>query len=898
MKRLPTLSSSLCYDRVIAGSVARWFLGGVITVAFGSLDSLGAENSTATHFNKDIKPILAQYCSDCHADGEKKGGVSFDEFKSDTELVTNHDLWSKVVKNTRARLMPPGNKARPTPEEQKRLETWIKYEAFGLDPKNPDPGRVTVRRLNRNEYRNTIRDLMGIKFNTDVEFPPDDTGYGFDNIGDVLTLSPMLLEKYLTAAKAIVTEAVPVVPKVAPEKILLGNRFSRITTNSAPDARSLTNKDTFLALSYYQPAAATGVFPVELDGSYRLTLELMAKGAFAFDPGRCKVVFKIDDQEELTKEFGWYDGKTFRFDFDKKWPKGDHHLSVELQPLIPAEKRINSLDIRIISVTAHGPLEQQHWVRPKNYERFFTRDAPQNPSQRRIYASEVLEKFAKKAFRRPVDDAEVKRLVKLAEDVYTQPGKTFEAGIAHAMVAVVASPHFLFRLEENEKGSSVKAAFASVNEYALASRLSYFLWSTMPDETLMQLAGRGALRKNLPAQVKRMLSDPRSEQLIRNFTGQWLETRDVDSITINAGAVFARDNGTEKQMRDQQAAFRNQFGRPNTQTNQLASTNALAQLNGLTQTNGVVRTNGVGRGNSPRPQFNFGRGRGAAPPVQLDRDLRDAMQSETELFVASVVREDRSVTELIESDYTFLNEKLAKVYGITNVTGSEMRRVTLPADSPRGGILTHGSVLVVTSNPDRTSPVKRGLFVLDNILGTPPPPPPANIPALEAAEEAFKDHEPTLRETLQLHREKPLCASCHNRLDPIGLAFENFNALGMWREKERNQSIESQGRLVSGESFDSIRELKHILATRHRLDFYRCLTEKMLTYAVGRGIEYYDIEAVDQIVQRLDQENGRFSALLLGVVNSAPFQKQRNQANETSRPQSGGREVTQNQTQP
>ena len=266
--------------------------------------------------------------------------------------------------------------------------------------------------------------------------------------------------------------------------------------------------------------------------------------------------------------------------------------------------------------------------------------------------------------------------------------------------------------------------------------------------------------------------------------------------------------------------------------------------------------------------------------MELDRELRLAMRRETELFFGSILHEDRPVTDLIESDFTFLNERLAKLYGLTNlnITGSNLQRVQLPPDSPRGGVLTQGSALLVTSNPDRTSPVKRGLFILDNILGTPAPPPPPNVPALEAVDKDFKDHEPTLREALAVHREKPLCASCHNRMDPLGLAFENFNAMGMWREKERNQSIETGGQLITGESFHNVRELKHLLANEHRRDFYRCLTEKLLTYAVGRGPEFYDIETTDRIVNRLEYENGRFSVLMLGIVESAPFQKMRIQS--------------------
>jgi hypothetical protein len=440
----------------------------------------------------------------------------------------------------------------------------------------------------------------------------------------------------------------------------------------------------------------------------------------------------------------------------------------------------------------------------------------------------------------------VERLARLAESIYIQPGKTFEAGVAHAIVAVLASPRFLFRLEEEQSGdnslSASSAKFPTIDEYSLASRLSYFLWSTMPDQELFDLAARGELRKNLASQVKRMLDDDRSEKLFQNFPGQWLQTRDVEGISVNARVILARDGGQEREMREEEKEFRARLA--------------------------------AADGTRKRPAFNR---RFNKPRVELDRDLRDAMRRETEMFFASIVREDRPITELIESDYTFLNEKLAKLYDLTelNVTGREMQRVKLPPDSPRGGVLTHGSTLVVTSNPDRTSPVKRGLFILENFLGTPTPPPPPNVPALEAVDSDFKDHEPTLREALQVHREKPLCTSCHARMDPIGLAFENFNAMGMWRDKERNQTIDTAGKLITGESFATVRELKRILAHNHRLDFYRCLTDKLLTYAIGRGTEYYDVETIDQIVHRLDRENGRFSALLMGIIESAPFQKMR-----------------------
>ncbi|HZJ15923.1 MAG TPA: DUF1592 domain-containing protein [Chthoniobacteraceae bacterium] len=819
----------------------------ILTLVLCRAVSRGEDASAAANFRKNIEPLLSEFCFDCHGDGEKKGNVVFDEFKSDDALVGSHELWLGVLKNMRAGLMPPKKKPQPSAEERKRIEEWIKFEAFGIDPGAPDPGRVTVRRLNRVEYRNTIHDLMGIDFPSEVEFPPDDTGYGFDNIGDVLTVSPILLEKYLIAARTIVTEAVPIVSLVAPETKIPGDRFRSENDGDDAEGKRGNRREPIRSLSYYEEADVGTSHEVAHAGSYHVVLDLAVRGNFESDPGKCRVVFKIDDREVLQKEFGWHDFKAFAFEFDEEWNSGPHRFTLTLEPLTPVEKKINSLAIQILSLKVRGPMAEEHWNRPPNYERFFTRDDPKTPEGRRAEASEVLRRFATKAFRRPVDDRSVERLTALAESVYTQPGKTFEAGVAHAMVAVLASPRFLFRLEESAPGFESQSV-ADVDEYSLASRLSYFLWSTMPDDELIRLAGSGELRRNLPAQIQRMITDPRSDAMVRNFTGQWLQARDVDGIAINARVVLARDKGEEREIAARRKRIQELFAIPEPQRTP-EQKEEMKQM--------------------------FAQFRKRGPQLELDRDLREAMKRETEMFFTHVFREDRSVTELIDSDYTFLNEKLAGLYGIAGVSGPEMRRVALPADSPRGGVLTQGSVLVVTSNPDRTSPVKRGLFVLDNILGTPAPPPPANVPALEAAEKDFHDRDPTLREALELHREKPLCAACHARMDPIGLAFENFNALGMWREMERKQPIDTSGQLITGESFHGVRELKRILVENHRLDFYRCLTEKMLTFAIGRGLEYYDVETVDRIVRRLEAENGRFSALLNGIIESAPFQKQR-----------------------
>jgi hypothetical protein len=781
------------------------------------------QNSTAADFKRDVQPLLVTYCYDCHGDGASKGGVAFDKFDPNGITADSRDLWLKALKNLRSGLMPPAKRDRPTAAEQSRIVSWIEKDEFGLDPQNPDPGRVTVRRLNRAEYRNTVRDLMGVDYDTQTEFPPDDTGNGFDNMGDVLTLSPMLLEKYLNAAQEIVSKTVPMTSKVLAEKTIPGMSFG---------AGGGTNN--FLSLSYYDASSVSNIFQIEHAGTYQIVLNMSANEKYVdnqFDYNKCKFIFSLDGKELFSREFNREGSKPLQYDFNQPLTTGDHKLSVEVQPLTPGVEQIRSLNLRIIGVTLRGPTEEKYYVAPANYRTFFPKDAPKSAAARRAYASELLKNFASKAFRHPVDDRTVNRLADLAQGIYSQPGQTFEAGVAQGMTAVLASPRFLFREENLEPVADGKST-PFVDEFSLASRLSYFLWSSMPDDELFQQAAAGTLRKNLDAEVKRMLADPRSKALTENFCGQWLETRDIVNVPINAQAVLARDNSTGT---NSGAGGRGGFG-------------------------------GRGRG-----------ARGGRPQIALDDVLRKAMQNETYSYFGYIVHEDRDVTELIDSDYTFLNARLAQFYGLTNldVTGDDLRKVTLPADSPRGGVLTMGSVLAVTSNPTRTSPVKRGLFILDNIVGTPAPPPPANIPPLEDSESAFTNHQPTLREVLSIHRTQPLCASCHDRLDPPGLALENFNALGMFREKERGQEIESGGQLITGETFDNVRELKHILATQHHTDFYRCLTEKLLTYALGRGLEYYDTQTEDQIVDQLEKNDGKFSALLMGVIESASFQKSR-----------------------
>ena len=805
-----------------------------------ALLSAAASSGTATDkspvgvYHSSVLPILEDHCYECHGDGYDKGKVAFDRLETDDQILKT-DLWLRVLLNTRAGLMPAERKPRLSAQEQATLENWIKYDVFAIDPANPDPGRVTVRRLNRVEYRNTVKDLLGVDYNTDHEFPPDDSGFGFDNIGDALTVSPMLMEKYVAAAQSVIAQAVPLVPRKPAQHRVPGVEFNGTNARLKWERRQLV---------FSEPANVAAKYRNELPGTYRVTLELEVNGSYTPDPGRARVISRVDGKEFMNKEFGYFDEKIFTFETTQKWTPGEHTFSVELEPTVPPGKKETIIDLFVKNVTVEGPLEEPHWVATENYDRFYPRAIPKSRSDQRAYANELLTAFAEKAYRRPLRDEDTgARLAALAEATYTQKGKTFQQGVAHAMSAVLASPRFLFRLEA-PASDALSARFAEVDEYSLASRLSYFLWSTMPDAELMGLAGRGQLRANLDAQVKRMLADPRADQLARNFTGQWVQARDVEGIASNPGEIILRDAGEEALIAQLFAAWKAQ--------DEKTAKELAAKMDAIVES---------------RPK--------------LTKDVRSAMREETEKYFAWVMRENRPIIEFIESDYTFVNEDLAKYYGVPDVQGEQMRRVTLPKDSPRGGLLTQGSALLVTSNPDRTSPVKRGLFVLANFLGTPPPPPPANVPALEASDAPHNGVQPLLRDVLKVHRESPMCASCHNRMDPIGLAFENFNGVGLWRDTERKQSIAAEGSLITGETFHSVTELKRILATSHRRDFYRTLTAKLLTYATGRGMEYYDVETIDRIVNRLDDNDGQFSALLMGVIESAPFQKMRTQATMT-----------------
>jgi mono/diheme cytochrome c family protein len=819
-----------------------FLLMGAVAAMFLTPSPSSADEKAIDRYKSTIQPLLVDYCYDCHGDGEAKGGVAFDELESSGQLLEDHELWLHAIKLLRTDIMPPSRKTQPSDDEKKAIAEWVKESVFKLDPENPDPGRVTVRRLNRVEYRNTIRDLVGVDFDTAKEFPPDDSGHGFDNIADVLTISPMLLEKYLDASKSVIGSSVPLVSGVPRETITLGSAFEPSNAGGGTGSRPGT-----IAMPYYSKVAVSNILEVPQTSDYRLVVDLTAVERYVdnqFDYNKCRLIFKLDGEMLLEREFAREGGKPFEFEFDQKLQAGKHELVFEVEPLTPDERQVRALSLRVNAVKLLGPMSEEHFIHPEGYEKFFPREVPEDEVAQRTYAAELLSDFATRAYRRPADDATVERLVGLAEAIYAQSGKTFEAGIAQSMTAILASPRFLFR-EEVAEPLEPGEKFPKIDEYSLASRLSYFLWSSMPDAELMQLAGENQLRANLDSQVKRMLADPRSQELMKNFTGQWLQARDIATVPIIAKEVLAHEAPPHELL---VARFKELRG---------AAKDSLTDE----ETADLAKVRA----------FLFP----GSNTVDLTPEVRTAMQQETEKVFEYILREDRSLTELLDSDYTFANSTLAKHYGLADVDGDEVKYVALPPDSSRGGILTQGTVLAVTSNPTRTSPVKRGVFILENILGTPPAPPPPNIPALEESAKGANGGELTLRETLALHREKPLCSSCHNRMDPLGLSLEHFNAMGMWRDQEAGQPIDVNGTLISGESFTNVRELKQILVSDRKEDFYHCLTEKMMTYALGRGVEYYDVQTEDEIVEGLLESNGRPSILLLGIINSAPFQRTR-----------------------
>ena len=769
-----------------------------LTAGVSFADQKAAEG-VESEFHKKIEPLLQDYCYDCHGDGADKGDFTLDEFATPSALLEDRKVWLQIWKHLRTEMMPPPKKkSQPTPDERKELVSWIEKRIFGLDPENPDPGRVTIRRMNREEYQNTIGDVVGVRFNANDNFPPDDTGFGFDTIGDVLTISPLLMEKYLNAAEEIAATALPLdAGKPKPIEIDAGDfrdrggsqtaRFMEadIAQTVGAKRRLNTGGQYALEISYSleseqgRPKGQTAKWQIFVDGKQLREIEIDSD-----KPNRNQFVVTL----ELTK--------------------GEHQFEFSIVPGETGEGD-GTAGVRISKFRLNRLEAESNWdLYPESYQRIFVNGlSPAAKDQQASYMREIVENFARRAFRRPPRKRMVDQLTALALAKSQQEGAKFADGVRLAVTATLTSPSFIFRSEVQAEPDN-PSKVVPIDQYALASRLSYFLWSSAPDEGLLDLAAKGKLRENLRGQVDRMLSDKKADRMVGNFVGQWLQARDLSGLSIDVRRIL------------QERSRRN-----------------------------------------AEQVFNLG--------------TRQDMKIETEEFFQHVLVENRPILELLNANYSFLNESLAKFYGVSGVRGKEFRKVEFDERARgRGGLLGQGTFLIVTSQSTRTSPVKRGLFVLDNILGTPAPPAPPNVPELEDTEKKLEEGA-TMRQLMEVHREKALCASCHERMDPIGLALENFNALGQWRDEADGEAIDSAGKLVTGEKFTNVMELKQILATSRKQDFYRCLTEKMLTYAIGRGVEYYDAPTIDAIMAQLVKEGGGMKDLIYAIAGSVPFQKRR-----------------------
>ena len=749
-----------------------------------------AENqkpAAPVRFEEDVKPILAQYCYGCHGEKKKKGDLSLEAFANESLVKKAPDVWEKVMKNVSTREMPPEQKPQPTVEQRNIIMAWITENLFPCDCERPDPGRVTIHRLNRVEYNNTIRDLIGVDFQPAADFPSDDVGYGFDNIGDVLSMPTILLEKYLAAAEKILNDAVVTEVNTGPKTL----DFKAADLDGTAPGVALNGGARLLrkAGNIY----ATVKFPK--DGEYVLRASAYGEQS---GPDPARMAFILDG--ETVSTFDVANEKRNPRDFEIKLhaKPGLHRFAAAFinEYANENEKSLQKRDRKLVidHLEVDGPYHAGAEL-PETHNRIFF---PRRSGESNVeYGRDVIARFAARAYRRPVTPDEIERLMRFVLFASRQ-GDSFEKGVQLALETVLISPNFLFRGEINRPSQTLNR-IRHLNDFELASRLSYFLWSSMPDAALFESARLGVLhqRRELEQQVQRMLRDPKSAALVENFGGQWLQIRNLSRI----------------------APDKRQF-----------------------------------------PKFN--------------ESLRDAMRTETEMFLGAILREDRSILDMLDADYTFVNAPLARLYGIEGVQGDEFQRVTLNSKE-RGGLLTQASILTVTSNPTRTSPVKRGRWVLDNILGTPPPPPPPDVPPLKESSGDFANE--SLRQRMEKHRENASCASCHARMDPLGFGLENFDGIGAWRSKDGKFAIDASGILPDGCSFSGPVELKRILLARKE-DFSRCLTEKMLTYALGRGLEYYDKCAVESICRELQNDDYRFSRLIAGIVESIPFQMRKGES--------------------
>ena len=735
-------------------------------------------------FETVVRPFLADYCIKCHQGEKAQAGIDFARIQDDRDAMAAGKTWRKAWEKVRTRVMPPPERPQPSTDDRERILRWMETTING--PGARDPGRVVMRRLTKVEYRNTIRDLVGIDFKAADDFPADDIGYGFDNIGDVLTLPPILMERYLDAAGKVLDKAI--VTEEQRKPATRSFKGSQLAGQGGGGVRG----DRF---ELWSEGEASCDVRVRLEADYEIRAQA---GADQAGPDPARMSLRVNGEQAALVDVKAPRGSPETYSARVRMKPGQHRLAAAFtndyyQPQNPDPAQ-RDRNLVLFGLELVGPIGA---APPATHTRLFIA-APSKELPAKEAARNVLTAFADRAWRRATTPAEIDRLLTLFDKAAAQ-GDSFEQAMKLPLKAVLVSPHFLFRIEPDLGPSK---GVRDVTDDELAVRLSYFLWSSMPDDELLAVARAGKLRNaaTLEAQTRRMLRDVRATALADNFATQWLQLRRLDKLAPDP-VIF--------------------------------------------------------------PQF--------------DEELRAAMGQEAALFFESVLREERSAMELIGSDYTFVNERLARHYGIEGVTGAQMRRVRLP-DARRGGVATMAAVLATTSMATRTSPPKRGKWVLETLLGTPPPPPLPDAGTLKDAKEAGAA--PTMRERLKQHRANPKCAPCHLGMDAIGFGLENYDALGAWRERDAGLPLDTSGTLPDGRSFKGPAELKSLLLAQEA-DVAGCVAEKLMIYALGRGIEPCDGEDLRAIVRNAANDGFRLSTLVLEVVKSYAFLHRRNSSEGT-----------------
>ena len=781
-------------------------------VSLTQAPSAAPETAVSPH-----RALLDRYCVACHNDRARQAGVTLQTIDTDQigQIAEDVEVWEKVVRKLRARAMPPPGRPRPDDAVYDAVAASLESALDHAAAADPNPGRPPIHRLNRAEYRNAIRDLLALEIDERALLPPDESGYGFDNIADVLAISPVLLDRYMVAAEKV-------------SRLALGDASIRPAVQKHTVPYTLWQDGR---MSEELPFGSRGGLAVRhhfpLDGEYVIKMTLQrAYGNHIRGLGEPNDIELRVDRRRIAQFTVGGDGERAPWDAVSRpslyEQTADEGLEVRVE--VKAGTRLLSAAFLDKAVVPEGVLEPRPGVSSLAFSRdrnaamaldsiqvsgpYNARTPEDTPSRSRVFvcypleatqeescAEEILSTLARRAFRRPVADEDVEPLVSLYREGRNEG--SFETGIQFALRGILIDPEFLFRVERDPVSAAPATAYL-LSDVELASRLSFFLWSSIPDDELLDLAARGQLKAPaiLEQQVARMLRDARSHALVDNFFGQWLLLRNMRTVAPDPDAF-----------------------------------------------------------------------------LDFDENLREAMERETELFVESQVRDDRSVLELLRADYTFLNERLARHYGIPNVYGNHFRRVTVDGRG-RGGLLGHGSILTATSYPNRTSPTKRGLWVLENLLGSPPPPPPPEVPGLPDADHPGDGRSLSMRERMEVHRTSPVCASCHVLMDPLGFSLENFDGLGAWRTTEGGTPIDASSALPDGVRFEGPSGLRDVLLGQEER-FAATVTEKLLTYALGRGVEYYDGPAVRTITKDAAASDYRWSSLIRGIVESTPFQMRR-----------------------